>query len=125
MRLGSRDGAWIMGRAIVHAIGEKLRGQRTRGCEPRATRRRVMVRRLVDARGSHGRLRFLGRWSRASRRGDRARGRYETHHALAWAPPMPDRPTALLWDNDGVLVDTEGLYFQATREVLASVGVEL
>jgi beta-phosphoglucomutase-like phosphatase (HAD superfamily) len=41
------------------------------------------------------------------------------------APPMLDRPTALLWDNDGVLVDTEGLYFQATREVLATVGVEL
>jgi len=38
---------------------------------------------------------------------------------------MLDRPTALLWDNDGVLVDTEGLYFQATREVLATVGVEL
>ena len=35
------------------------------------------------------------------------------------------RPTALLWDNDGVLVDTEELYFQATREVLAPVGVEL
>ncbi|AUX24517.1 haloacid dehalogenase [Sorangium cellulosum] len=32
---------------------------------------------------------------------------------------------AILWDNDGVLVDTEGLYFQATREALASVGVEL
>jgi HAD superfamily hydrolase (TIGR01509 family) len=40
-------------------------------------------------------------------------------------PPMLDRPSALLWDNDGVLVDTEGLYFQATREVLATVGVEL
>lgn len=40
-------------------------------------------------------------------------------------PAMPDRPVALLWDNDGVLVDTEGLYFQATREVLATVGVEL
>lgn len=38
---------------------------------------------------------------------------------------MPDRPSALLWDNDGVLVDTEGLYFQATREALAAVGVEL
>ena len=37
----------------------------------------------------------------------------------------PRRPTALLWDNDGVLVDTEELYFQATREVLAPVGVEL
>ena len=32
---------------------------------------------------------------------------------------------ALLWDHDGVLVDTEGLYFAATREVLATVGVEL
>lgn len=31
----------------------------------------------------------------------------------------------LLWDHDGVLVDTEGLYLQATREVLASVGVAL
>ncbi|MDZ7619448.1 MAG: HAD family hydrolase [Patescibacteria group bacterium] len=31
----------------------------------------------------------------------------------------------VLWDNDGVLVDTEGLYFQACREVLASVGVDL
>jgi HAD superfamily hydrolase (TIGR01509 family) len=38
---------------------------------------------------------------------------------------MPPRPTALLWDNDGVLVDTEGLYFKATRDVLATVGVEL
>ena len=38
---------------------------------------------------------------------------------------MPTRPTALLWDNDGVLVDTEGLYFQATREVLATVAVDL
>ena len=32
---------------------------------------------------------------------------------------------ALLFDNDGVLVDTEGLYFQATREVLAGLGVTL
>jgi HAD superfamily hydrolase (TIGR01509 family) len=36
---------------------------------------------------------------------------------------MPIR--AILWDNDGVLVDTEGLYFRATQEVMASVGVEL
>lgn len=36
---------------------------------------------------------------------------------------MPIR--AILWDNDGVLVDTEGLYYQATREVMASAGVEL
>jgi len=33
--------------------------------------------------------------------------------------------TALLWDHDGVLVDTEALYFQATREVLATVGATL
>jgi HAD superfamily hydrolase (TIGR01509 family) len=32
---------------------------------------------------------------------------------------------AILFDNDGVLVDTEGLYFRANREVLAGVGVEL
>jgi HAD superfamily hydrolase (TIGR01509 family) len=32
---------------------------------------------------------------------------------------------AILWDNDGVLVDTERLYFQATREIMARVGVDL
>ncbi len=32
---------------------------------------------------------------------------------------------AILWDNDGVLVDTERLYFQAGREVMATQGVEL
>lgn len=32
---------------------------------------------------------------------------------------------AVLWDNDGVLVDTEPLYFRATRELLAQAGVEL
>jgi len=26
---------------------------------------------------------------------------------------------AILWDNDGVLVDTEGLFFEATRDALA------
>jgi HAD superfamily hydrolase (TIGR01509 family) len=31
----------------------------------------------------------------------------------------------VLWDNDGVLVDTEGRYFQATRTVLGTVGIEL
>lgn len=31
----------------------------------------------------------------------------------------------VLWDNDGVLVDTEGRYFQATRTVLQTVGIEL
>jgi HAD superfamily hydrolase (TIGR01509 family) len=32
---------------------------------------------------------------------------------------------ALLWDNDGVLVDTEELYFRATRQILDSVGIPL
>lgn len=31
----------------------------------------------------------------------------------------------ILWDNDGVLVDTEPLFFEANREVLADAGVEL
>ena len=31
----------------------------------------------------------------------------------------------VLWDNDGVLVDTEGLYFRATQTVLVTVGVDL
>lgn len=31
----------------------------------------------------------------------------------------------VLWDNDGVLVDTEGLYFRATQEVLRLVGIQL
>src|SRR4030042_608204 len=32
---------------------------------------------------------------------------------------------AVFWDNDGVLVDTEKLYFQATRELLLRAGVTL
>jgi HAD superfamily hydrolase (TIGR01509 family) len=32
---------------------------------------------------------------------------------------------AVFWDNDGVLVDTEKLYFQATRELLHRAGVTL
>ncbi|HZO10450.1 MAG TPA: HAD family phosphatase [Myxococcota bacterium] len=32
---------------------------------------------------------------------------------------------AIFWDNDGVLVDTEGLYFEATRATLAGAGFEL
>jgi len=31
----------------------------------------------------------------------------------------------ILWDNDGVLVNTEGLYFQACQSVLRTVGVDL
>ena len=32
---------------------------------------------------------------------------------------------AILWDNDGVLVDTERLFFEANRELLESLGAEL
>jgi HAD superfamily hydrolase (TIGR01509 family) len=32
---------------------------------------------------------------------------------------------AIFWDNDGVLVDTERLYYLATQRVLATVGVSL
>lgn len=32
---------------------------------------------------------------------------------------------AIFWDNDGILVETEPLYFQATRQVLATMGLEL
>jgi len=32
---------------------------------------------------------------------------------------------AILWDNDGVLVDSEHLYFEATRDALREVEVEL
>lgn len=39
---------------------------------------------------------------------------------------MPARAfDAILFDNDGVLVDTERLYFRANRDVLAEVGVAL
>jgi HAD superfamily hydrolase (TIGR01509 family) len=31
----------------------------------------------------------------------------------------------VLWDNDGVLVDTEGLYFRACQTVLKTVGIDL
>jgi HAD superfamily hydrolase (TIGR01509 family) len=32
---------------------------------------------------------------------------------------------AIFWDNDGVLVDTERLYYEATRQVMARFGAEL
>jgi HAD superfamily hydrolase (TIGR01509 family) len=35
------------------------------------------------------------------------------------------RKTAIFWDNDGVLVDTEVLYYEANRQVLAGLGIEL
>ena len=35
------------------------------------------------------------------------------------------RLRAVLWDNDGVLVDSEALYLQATREQLGQAGIAL
>jgi beta-phosphoglucomutase-like phosphatase (HAD superfamily) len=32
---------------------------------------------------------------------------------------------AIFWDNDGVLVDTEGLFFRANQETLAGIGIPL
>jgi HAD superfamily hydrolase (TIGR01509 family) len=32
---------------------------------------------------------------------------------------------AILWDNDGVLVDTECLFFESTRTILATIGIQL
>ncbi|MBM3935354.1 MAG: HAD family phosphatase [SAR202 cluster bacterium] len=34
-----------------------------------------------------------------------------------------EKKRAILWDNDGVLVDTERLYFEANRQELAAIGV--
>ena len=31
----------------------------------------------------------------------------------------------IFFDNDGILVDTESLYYQANREVLGSIGIDL
>ena len=40
-------------------------------------------------------------------------------------PSSSNMPFTVLWDNDGVLVDTEELYFQATKSILKTVGIEL
>lgn len=32
---------------------------------------------------------------------------------------------AILWDNDGVLVDTECLFFESTRRMLATIGIPM
>ncbi len=32
---------------------------------------------------------------------------------------------AIFWDNDGILVDTERLYFAATKKIMASAGINL
>lgn len=36
-----------------------------------------------------------------------------------------DRYDAIFFDNDGILVDTEPLFFRATREILTTVGIDL
>ena len=38
---------------------------------------------------------------------------------------MHPEPTHILWDHDGVLVDTEPLYYEANRQALARLGIEL
>src|SRR6185312_16586933 len=40
------------------------------------------------------------------------------------APTDPGGDRAILWDNDGVLVDTEKVFFEANRRELALLGVE-
>lgn len=32
---------------------------------------------------------------------------------------------AIFWDNDGILVDTEGIFFRANQDILAGVGISL
>src|SRR4029450_11094919 len=32
---------------------------------------------------------------------------------------------AIFWDNDGVLVNTEHIYFEATQRILATIGIPL
>jgi beta-phosphoglucomutase-like phosphatase (HAD superfamily) len=41
------------------------------------------------------------------------------------ASSSASRPSHLLLDHDGVPVDTEPLYFQATKSALAELGVEI
>lgn len=38
---------------------------------------------------------------------------------------MHPEPTHILWDHDGVLVDTEPLYFEANRRALEKVGIQM
>ncbi|MFD2176000.1 HAD family hydrolase [Veronia pacifica] len=44
---------------------------------------------------------------------------------LQHTPSAPPNYAVLLWDNDGVLVDTERLHFQSTRDVFAQAGIDL
>lgn len=47
-----------------------------------------------------------------------------THAESSEAAPT-EAPTAILWDNDGVLVDSERFYYQSAIEVMAPYGVEI
>jgi len=38
---------------------------------------------------------------------------------------QPREIKAIFWDNDGVLVETEHLYFKATQRILGSIGISL
>jgi HAD superfamily hydrolase (TIGR01509 family) len=38
---------------------------------------------------------------------------------------MTNNKKAIFWDNDGILVDTEKYYFEATRQILEKVGFKL
>jgi HAD superfamily hydrolase (TIGR01509 family) len=50
----------------------------------------------------------------------------EAHNVDSRKTPSDIPPYGvLLWDNDGVLVDTERWYFQATQEVFAGAGIDL
>ena len=39
--------------------------------------------------------------------------------------PTPAKIKAILWDNDGVLVNTEQLFYQANQEIFQSLGIAL
>jgi HAD superfamily hydrolase (TIGR01509 family) len=45
--------------------------------------------------------------------------------AFQFFPNQATYMLTILWDNDGVLVNTEGLYFEACRQALAEASVEL
>lgn len=53
--------------------------------------------------------------------------RFQSSRVLCPTSATTRRPPyrAILWDNDGVLVDTERLYHRATREILAEVGIDV
>jgi HAD superfamily hydrolase (TIGR01509 family) len=42
--------------------------------------------------------------------------------APLYTPPMV---RGILWDNDGVLVDTERLYLRATQDILRTIGIDM